>query len=197
MIVDNAKITVVTGNAHKFSEIAAILSGVGEVVQFDVSCPEIQHTDIGIISQEKAKYAYSILKQPLITDDTGLFIPILHGFPGPYAAFVEDTIGNAGILRLLEGISDAERSAYFETAIAYADESGVMVFRGHIDGMITHEPRGKNGFGYDPIFEVSGITLAEMENSQKNSVSHRARGIMQFRDWFVTRKAKNEHAIVK
>jgi XTP/dITP diphosphohydrolase len=181
-------VAVVTGNTHKFHEIKAILSDIEEVIQVDLSCPEIQHTDIGIISQEKAKYAYSILKQPLITDDTGLFIPFLQGFPGPYAAFVEDTIGNVGILRLLEGAYDANRSAWFETAIAYADESGVVVFRGRIDGIIANGPRGIHGFGYDPIFEVDGMTLAEMESSQKNKLSHRARGVMQFHDWFVSRK---------
>ncbi|MDR2855761.1 MAG: RdgB/HAM1 family non-canonical purine NTP pyrophosphatase [Methanomicrobiales archaeon] len=181
-------ISVVTGNEHKFCEIKAILSDIGEVFQVDLFCPEIQHADIGIISQEKARYAYSILKQPLITDDTGLFIPSLQGFPGPYAAFVHDTIGNSGILRLLEGASDANRSAWFETAIAYADESGVMVFRGRIDGTIAYEPRGDHGFGYDPIFEVDGMTLAEMESSQKNELSHRARGVMQFHDWFINRE---------
>jgi len=185
-------ISVVTGNKHKFSEIAAVLSDVGEVKQVDLSCPEIQHYDIGIISQEKAKYAYSILKQPLITDDTGLFIPYLRGFPGPYAAFVEETIGNFGVLRLLEGVCDADRVALFETAIAYADESGVMVFRGRIEGMIAYEPRGTNGFGYDPIFEVDSMTLAEMSTQQKNSLSHRAQGTMQFHDWFIARKTDTQ-----
>jgi len=188
-------ISVVTGNKHKFSEIAAILSDAGEVKQVDLSCPEIQHHDIGIISQEKAKYAYSILKEPVITDDTGLFIPILQGFPGPYAAFVEETIGNPGVLRLLEGAHDTDRAALFETAIAYADESGIMVFRGRIEGVIAYEPRGTNGFGYDPIFEVDGMTLAEMSTQQKNSLSHRARGTTQFRDWFISKK--NRHTIVK
>jgi XTP/dITP diphosphohydrolase len=181
-------ISVVTGNRHKFSEIAAVLSDIGEIDQVSFSCPEIQDDDIGVISQEKAMYAYSILKQPLITDDTGLFIPFLRGFPGPYAAFVEETIGNPGILRLLEGVDDIDRAAVFETAIAYADESGVRVFRGRIDGMIAYEPRGTNGFGYDPIFEVDGMTLAEMSTEQKNSLSHRARGVMQFHDWFIARK---------
>lgn len=185
-------ISVVTGNKHKFSEIAAILSDIGEINQVSLSCPEIQDDDVGTISQEKAKYAYSILKQPLITDDTGLFIPFLRGFPGPYAAFVEETIGNPGILRLLEGVPDVDRVALFETSIAYADESGVTVFRGRIDGMIAHKPRGTNGFGYDPIFEVNGMTLAEMSAEQKNSLSHRARGVMQFHDWFVARNADSQ-----
>jgi len=181
-------LSVVTGNKHKFSEIAAVLSDIGEIKQVDLSCPEIQDDDIGIIAQEKAKYAYSILKEPLLTDDTGLFISHLQGFPGPYAAFVEETIGNDGILRLLDGTRDADRAAVFETAIAYADESGIMVFRGRIEGMIAYEPRGTNGFGYDPIFEVNGLTLAEMSLEQKNSLSHRARGVMKFHDWFRTRK---------
>jgi XTP/dITP diphosphohydrolase len=180
-------LTVVTGNVHKFFEISAILCDISDVVQASLSCPEVQHADVGYISERKAAYAYSKLKRPLITDDTGLFIPALQGFPGPYAAFALETIGNAGILRLLDGCFD--RSAWFESAIAYADELGVRVFRGRIDGVIAQKPRGLNGFGYDPIFEIGSKTLAEMESAEKNALSHRARGVVLFQDWFVTQIA--------
>ena len=92
------------------------------------------------------------LKTPLIVDDTGFSIDALNGFPGPYAAYVLNTIGNTGILKLMEGVTD--RRARFTTAIAYADEQGIQVFTGTIEGRITTSPRGSGGFGYDPIFEV-------------------------------------------
>lgn len=135
---------------------------------------------MGEIAREKARYAYERLCRPLIVDDTGFCIAALSGFPGPYAAYVLDTIGLAGILRLMEGKQD--RSACFETAIAFADADGIEVFRGRIDGRIV-EPRGDGGFGYDPIFEVGDRTLAEMPLAEKSAISHRGRALAAFREW--------------
>jgi XTP/dITP diphosphohydrolase len=135
---------------------------------------------VGEIAREKARYAYERLRRPLIVDDTGFCIAALGGFPGPYAAYVLDTIGLAGILRLMEG--QADRSAWFETAIAFADAEGIRVFRGRIDGKIV-DARGSGGFGYDPIFEVGDRTLAEIPLEEKSAISHRARALAAFRDW--------------
>lgn len=171
---------MVTSNANKAREVAAYFEGVLEVEHVALECPEFRHNDVGEIASGKAKFAYRRLSRPLIVDDTGLFIDALGGFPGPYAAYVQDTIGNAGILRLMEGIE--ERSARFETAIAFAREDGIRVFRGVISGTIV-APRGAEGFGYDPIFEYAGQTLAEMPLAEKNRVSHRARALQAFRAW--------------
>ena len=119
-------------------------------------------------------------------DDTGLFIEALAGFPGPYAAYVQDTIGNEGILRAMSSIEN--RRAYFATAVAYADEEGITVFEGRVDGEITQSPRGTDGFGYDPVFSVGEKTLAEMTLSEKNQVSHRARALEEFRKWYVSNR---------
>ena len=123
---------------------------------------------------------------PLMVDDTAFFIDALNGFPGPYAAYVLSTIGNTGILRLMEGARD--RNARFTTAIAFADETGIFVFSGTISGRIIPEPRGSGGFGYDPIFEVDGKTLAEIPLEEKSAISHRARALTSFRDWFMNRQ---------
>ncbi len=131
----------------------------------------------------KAQYAFENLNTPVMVDDTGFFIDALKGFPGPYAAYVLHSIGNTGILKLMEGIPD--RTARFTTAIAFADEQGVQVFKGTIDGRITHAPRGKGGFGYDPIFDIDGKTLAELPLEEKSRISHRARALMAFHDWFM------------
>ena len=138
---------------------------------------------MGEIARGKAGYAYGQLKTPLIVDDTGFFIDALNGFPGPYAAYVQNTIGNSGVLKLMEGCED--RSARFVTAIAFADAGGVRVFKGTIEGRVAQASRGEGGFGYDPIFETGEKTLAEIPLEEKSRISHQARALAAFHDWFV------------
>jgi len=173
---------VVTGNAHKAKEVAAFFEGVLEVEHVPLDCPEMKHDDVGEIARGKAAWAFGQIHRPLIVDDTAFSIRALGGFPGPYAAYVLTTLGNVGILKLLEGVSD--RAAFFETAIAHADGEGtIRVFRGRIDGTITASPRGTGGFGYDPIFDVNGRTLAELSLAEKSRISHRARALQALRTW--------------
>lgn len=175
------KIAVVTSNPHKAAEIAAFFGSAATVEHIRMEIPEYRHPDVGEIARQKAEYAFRILNRPLMVDDTAFCIRALRGFPGPYAAYVLDTIGNQGILKLMEGISD--RSAWFETAIACATGEGILVFRGKIGGTIV-PPRGTGGFGYDPIFEVEdGRTLAELSLEEKSRVSHRARALARVKEW--------------
>jgi XTP/dITP diphosphohydrolase len=180
---------MVTGNVGKAAEVAAFFGGLLEVDHIALEIPEHRSNDVGEIARGKARYAYSQLNTPLIVDDTGFFITALGGFPGPYAAYVLNSIGNAGILKLMEGISD--RTASFTTGIAYADDNGIEVFTGTLEGKIAHDPRGKNGFGYDPIFEIGEKTLAEISLPEKSKISHRARALSAFHDWFVVQWRKN------
>jgi XTP/dITP diphosphohydrolase len=177
-----AILAVVTSNPHKAREVAAFFNGEPEVEHVQLECPEFRHSDVGEIARGKAKFAWEQLGRPLIVDDTAFSVKALKGFPGPYAAYVLETLGYQGILRLLEGIDD--REAYFETAIAYADCDGIRVFRGRIDGVITRSPIGREGFGYDPIFEVEGRTLAEISLGEKSRISHRARALSAFGEWW-------------
>ena len=175
------KFTVVTSNENKAREVAAFFTGVAEVAHTYLEIPEFRDNDVGVIAEAKARYAWEALRCPLIVDDTGFFVNALNGFPGPYAAYVLDTVGMEGVLRLLEGKED--RSAYFETAIAYADADGtVRVFRGVVEGTVV-SPRGDGGFGYDPIFSVGGRTFAEMPLSEKAQMSHRGRALAMFREF--------------
>ena len=183
------KITMVTSNAGKAAEVAAFFGGLLEVDHVALDVPEHRSNDIGEIARGKARYSYNKLKTPLIVDDTGFFIDGLGGFPGPYAAYVLDSIGNAGILKLMEGISD--RNARFTTGIAYADERGIEVFNGTLEGKIAFSPRGNNGFGYDPIFELGTKTLAEISIEEKSRISHRAKALSAFHEWFVAQRGKN------
>jgi XTP/dITP diphosphohydrolase len=173
---------MVTSNAGKAVEVAAFFGGVLEVTHIALEMPEHRSDDVGEIAKGKAQYAYDRLHTPLIVDDTGFSIDALNGFPGPYAAYILHTIGNSGILKMMEGVSN--RDAQFMTAIAFADESGIRVFTGTIHGSITTAQRGNNGFGYDPIVEVDGRTLAEMSLEEKSLISHRAKALTAFRNWF-------------
>ena len=183
------RITVVTGNAHKAVEIAAFFGKSIHVDHVALDVPEHRSNDVREIARQKAQYAFNSLQLPLIVDDTAFTIDALNGFPGPYAAYVLTTIGNAGILKLMEGVEN--RNARFTTAIAFADGSCTKIFSGAIDGTISYAPRGAGGFGYDPIFEVQGRTLAEFSLEEKNVISHRARALVAFRDWFLSRQKPN------
>ncbi len=179
------KLFVVTSNSHKADEIRSYFQGLAEVVHVCIECPEYRHDDVGEIAKEKASYAFSQVKEPLIVDDTAFYIDALSGFPGPYAAYVFNKLGNPGILKLME--DEKDRNAHFETAIAYADSSGIRVFRGTISGTLV-EPRGREGFGYDPIFEYEGKTLAEFSVDEKSRISHRARALANLREWLQSYK---------
>ena len=183
------KITMVTSNAGKAAEVAAFFNGLLEVEHVALEVPEHRSSDVAEIARRKAQYAYSQLNTPLIMDDTGFFIDALNGFPGTYAAFVLNSIGNAGILKLREGIRD--RNARFTTGIAYADEHDLQVFTGNLEGRIARSPRGNKGFGYDPIFEVGRMTLAEISIQEKSRISHRACALSSFHDWFIAKRGYN------
>ena len=184
------RLTMVTSNAHKAAEVAAYFGGLLEVGHISLELPEHRSDDVGEIARGKAEAAFRQLNTPLIVDDTAFSIDALNGFPGPYAAYVQNSIGNAGILKLMDGV--ANRSARFTTAIGYADNEGVRVFTGTIGGRITTVVRGQGGFGYDPIFEVGSTTLAEIPIEEKSRISHRARALAAFHDWFMTARARQE-----
>jgi len=176
------KVTFVTSNEHKAQEAAGILKGLARVKHISLECPEIRDESVAVVAKGKAEFAFATIGCPVICDDTGFFVSALNGFPGSCAAYVQKTIGNEGILRLLSDKED--KSAWFETGIAYADIRGVQVFVGRIEGMIV-EPKGTGGFGYDPIFAVNGKTLAEMTVEEKNQVSHRSQGFHALREWLI------------
>ncbi len=158
-----------------------------EVTHVPLDIPEIRSDDVSEIALQKAHFAYDRLLTPLIVDDTAFSIDNLKGFPGPYAAYVLQTLGNTGILKIMKDVED--RNAHFTTAIAFADKNIIRVFSGTIHGRIVTTPRGGGGFGYDSIFEINGRTLAELPIEEKNRISHRALALTAFRNW-IMRKFK-------
>ena len=179
-----------TGNIHKFSEARSILSGYGIIVgMLRVKALEIQDDSLSEIAKASVIDAFKRCHLPVIVEDAGLFIDALNGFPGPYAAYAYKTIGNKGLLKLMENVND--RKATFQSVIAYCDSySGAPVcFEGEAAGKITTEERrgnGKSGFGFDPIFQPSGSakTFAEMTIEEKNGFSHRAKAVRKFAEWY-------------
>ncbi|MCX8153186.1 MAG: XTP/dITP diphosphatase [Candidatus Bathyarchaeota archaeon] len=179
-----------TNNVNKFNEIRRVLSEYNIAVgMLRVKALEIQSNSLKEIAQASVQDAFKRCHLPVIVEDAGLFVEALRGFPGPYAAYVYQTIGNEGLLKLMENVKN--RKAVFQSTIAYCDNDAKtpLVFEGKVDGSITHEARisnGKSGFGFDPIFQPLGSakTFAEMTLEEKNGFSHRARAIRNFAEWY-------------
>ncbi len=168
----------VTSNQHKFSEADGILADYGisiEMVLLELR--EIQADTLEEIAAEKAREACRRIDGPAMVEDTGLFIKELLGFPGPYSAYVFRTVGNMGVLRLLEGAAD--RGATFRSVFAYCCPDGAPeCFASAVVGTIAPVCRG-TGWGYDPIFiaeGASGRTYGEL-GKEKNQLSHRRRAL--------------------
>ena len=226
----------VTTNEGKVREAAAYLGDDVEMVDFDYT--EMQADELGPIAARGAREAYRHVGGPVIVDDAGLFVDALDGFPGPYSAYVEDTLGVERVGRIARDAAneaasgdgeDAEDDvvrAGFRCVIAYCDGGSfaatpepvdhgdrrghdlsaderasaatddrvaggdlpVRLFEGWLPGRIV-APRGDGGFGYDPIFEHDGRTLAEMTTEEKNAVSHRGRALAKFADFYDERDA--------
>jgi XTP/dITP diphosphohydrolase len=129
----------------------------------------------------KARAVVEVTGLPVIADDTGLEVNVLDGAPGVKTARfagAEATYADnvAKMMQVMDGVED--RSARFRTVVALVLPDGLeIVADGSVEGRITDSPRGERGFGYDPVFEVDGITMAEMSLDEKNRLSHRARAL--------------------
>ena len=174
----------VSSNTHKFEEAQRILSNLGlEINLFKTTLEEIQSNSIGEIAKRKALDAFSKLEKPVIIEDDGLFIDSLGGFPGPYSSYVYDTIGNKGIMRLLENIE--LRNARFVAMIAYCNGTdNVKLFESSIPGKISLSIE-EGGWGYDPIFIPDGESKTYANVSDKDKFSHRSASLKKFSDWFM------------
>lgn len=171
----------VTGNAGKFREAQALLAARDiPLERADVPTLEIQSDDLEEVAALKALQLLGTVRPPYFLEDAGLFVGSLAGFPGPYSSHAYRTIGCGGILRLLRGRTGAARAAHFEAVVAYVDPRGSLhLFLGVARGRIADRPRGRNGFGFDPIFlpRASRRTFAEMTAADKNRISHRGRAV--------------------
>ena len=175
------KIYFITGNQGKLVEAQDKFSGREiKVIQKNMGYPEIQADSLEDVAKFGVEYIKERFNQPFILEDAGLFIEALNGFPGVYSSYVFHTIGCKGILELLKIKKDTDRKAIFRSVYAYYEPgSGPMFFTGEVSGSISKNMRGKNGFGYDPIFIPKGDirTFAEIDLNEKNSLSHRGKSL--------------------
>ena len=176
------KIIVATNNKGKLKEIREILTDYEllslEEVGINVKVEEDENTFRGN-SLKKANEIFKIANIPCIADDSGLCIDIFDGWPGVETArFLGDKASqedrNKYILEKMKDKSGEERNAKVVCDIAYVDNENTIVVEGIIEGKISKEERGSNGFGFDSIFELEdGRTLAELSEKEKNDVSSR------------------------
>src|ERR1041385_6234664 len=122
------RLTFVTGNAGKASELRAMLAPLGvEVVQDKRGYPEIQADTLHEVAEAGARHLLaSGLAPPFVLEDSGLFVSALRGFPGVYSRHALDTIGTAGILQLMAGVELESRGAAFQACLLYADAAGAL-----------------------------------------------------------------------
>tara|TARA_B100000029_G_scaffold380648_1_gene375674 strand:- start:175 stop:735 length:561 start_codon:yes stop_codon:yes gene_type:complete len=172
-----------SSNSHKFEEAKRILSKMEiDLTLFKTNLEEIQSDSLVDIAERKAIDAYTKVQKPVIIEDDGLFIDALDGFPGPYSSYVYDTIGNKGIIKLLEN-SEA-RNAKFVAIIVYCDGiDSVQLFESSIPGKISTVIE-QGGWGYDPIFIPNRESKTYANVSDKDQFSHRAESLRKFADWF-------------
>ena len=182
-----------TNNAHKLEEIRSILDGKVRVLSLsDIGChddiPETAPTLEGN-ALIKARWVYERYGRDCFADDTGLEVAALGGGPGVHTAryaFPDRHDPEANTQKLLSELAGKDdRSARFRTVIALIEGGAERLFEGVVDGVITEEKRGTEGFGYDPVFspEHTGKTFAELGAEVKNSISHRARAVAKLCDY--------------
>ena len=168
-------ITFITGNEHKVKEAETL-------EHIDLGYLEPQGT-LEEVAISGAKYASRKLEKPVIVEDAGLFIKALNDFPGTYSHYVQDTIGNKGVLKF-------DRYAEFRSVIGYcAPNSEPKVFLGRVKGEIAVEEKGDLGFAFDPIFYIPSLdkTFGELTTDEKNQFSHRKNSLEKFIKWYSTK----------
>ena len=169
-------ITFVSRNPGKAREVAAVLAPFGIRVRWRRrELAEPQASSLAEVVRAKLAAVQDVPGRVLV-EDSGLFIPSLHGFPGVYSAHFLEVWGFGPMLELLQR---RERRAYFRTVAGVRHGRRIATFSGEVHGSIASRPRGRGGFGYDPIFIPTGWkqTFAEVPAAEKDTISHRARAI--------------------
>lgn len=192
------KLLVASNNAHKIDEIKKILGDIK-----DLQIVSLKDENIFIDVEEtadtlegnallKAQEIHSVSGLPVISDDTGLFVSALNNEPGVYSARYAGEnatyLGNCEkLIAKLKEKTLSESPAYFKAVICYMDVSGKQFFfEGIINGKIITEMHGTNGFGYDPLFIPEGMnkTFAELNDEEKNKISHRGLAVKKFAEFY-------------
>jgi len=178
-----------TNNLHKLREIREMVGDSYLILSLeDLNIDmEVEETEDSLEgnAELKARAYFEVAGLPTFADDTGLEVDALDGRPGVYSARYageKATFADNVEKLLLEMEGQENRKARFRTIIAFFDGESTRFFEGKVEGKITYEPIGTEGFGYDPVFqpEDSEETFAEMPASYKNEISHRGRATRKF-----------------
>ncbi len=186
------KIIAATKNKNKLREFGEILKGF-EIISQEEAGIDIDVEETGTTFEEnsrlKAEAIFKATGIPAIADDSGLCVDALDGAPGVYSArYGGEGLDDEGRVQLLlknmENVPDEKRTARFVCVITMVSSGGVITAKGECEGVINHAPKGKNGFGYDPVFYMKeyGKTTAEMSPDEKNAVSHRGKALKIFEE---------------
>jgi XTP/dITP diphosphohydrolase len=188
------QIVFATNNENKLKEIRNILGTSFSLLslrdlEINDDIPE-NEPDLEGNAMQKARYIHNLVNKNVFADDTGLEIDALNGLPGVHSARFagEDKNSDSNIDRVLRMMgSTKNRKARFRTVIALIFDGREYYFEGIVKGKIIHEKRGKEGFGYDPVFVPEGgdLTFAEMPLDEKNKISHRAMAFEKLRNFLV------------
>lgn len=191
------KLVFATNNAHKLSEVKAILESEYQIVSLsDLNCNEdIAETADNLEGNAliKAKYIHEKFGLDCFADDTGLEIEALNGAPGVFSARYagENHDAQKNMSKVLDQMRDStNRKARFRTVIALIQGNTTIFFEGKIEGKISLKPSGQSGFGYDPIFIPEGykLSFAELSTEVKNSISHRALAVQKLTEYLKQKK---------
>lgn len=166
-------ITFVTNTEGKVLEAQAILGSEFKLTHHKLDLDEIQAIDGHAVVERKAREAYSILKTPILIEDTSLYFDAWNGLPGALARWFLDAVGCEGICKMFA--SEQNRKAKAESLIAFFDGKEITFAEGIVRGEVPAAPRGDKGFGWDPIFMPDGSnkTFGEMEQDEKIKYSMR------------------------
>lgn len=160
----------ITGNKNKFEEIKNILDA--DIEQLDIDLPEIQEIDPKKVLEVKLQEAMKHKKGDFIVEDTSLYFDTLNGLPGPFIKWFQKAIGLNKLTEICEKLGDNNAEA--KVILGLKKEDDIKFFEGSVKGTIVKK-RGKNGFGWDPIFQPEGYekTFGEMTLNEKNTLSMR------------------------
>jgi XTP/dITP diphosphohydrolase len=188
-VVGGRRVVLATHNQHKVLELNRILAETGaaaSIVGLDAfpGAPDVPETGLTFADNAllKARAIAAYTGQPAVSDDSGLTVDALHGMPGILSARWAGTHGDDRanlelVLRQLADIDERGASFICVAALVLPEQKGEWTVTGVLPGHLVREPRGSNGFGYDPIFVPDGMTVttAELAPAEKDAISHRGR----------------------
>ncbi len=187
------EIVLATGNLGKVRELQAMLAGTPYHIlpQSEFACPEVAETGLSFVENAliKARHAARFTGRPALADDSGLACDALDGAPGIYSARyagsgASDMANVAKLLHAMNTVPAAARGCRFICVMVYlahAADPCPLIAQGVWEGQVAQAPRGTEGFGYDPVFEVPalGLTAAELVAAQKQALSHRGQAVTE------------------